>query len=121
MDLQGILGNKKLIPEAGTYSEPELEVGDTIGRIKRDRVNVPLLRKAVKPEISDEAIISEAMKLDDADYDILEETIVFDDYAKRGKAVAGKPLDDRTKFRNEFMSEHGPVFERMMNRLGEQL
>ncbi len=117
MNVGQVLGKKQLLPEAATYNEPELNIGDVIGRVKENRVNVPLLRKASPPNVSDEAILKEALKLDDYDYDSLEEGIVFDDYGKRAKGVAGKSIEERMQFRNDFMSEYGTIFNRMQNRL----
>ena len=104
------------VPEAGTYNEPELNVGDIIGRVKKERINIPLLRKATRPEVTDDEIVGEATKLDDYDYDALEEGIMFNDYVERGKSRQGS-MEDRLMFREEMMTEYGPVFDRMMNRL----
>ena len=120
MNVSKILGKKELLPEAATYEEPELNVGDIIGRVKKDRINVPLLRKAA-PGRSDEEILTEAGKLDDYDYDNLEEGIVFDDYGKRAKKHSKSSMEDRLKFREEFMSEYGSVFNRMQDRLAGAL
>jgi len=109
------------VPEAGTYNEPELEVGDTIGRVKEGRINIPLLRKVSPPDASDDEIVGEALKLDDYDYDSLEEGIVFDDYGKRAKGMAGKSTEERMQFRNDFMSEYGTIFNRMQDRLAGAL
>ena len=121
MNVGQVLGRKQLLPEAATYNEPELNIGDVIGRVKENRVNVPLLRKASPPNVSDEAILKEALKLDDYDYDSLEEGIVFDDYGKRAKGVAGKSVEERMQFRNDFMSEYGTIFNRMQDRLAGAL
>ncbi len=120
MNVNKILGKKQLLPEAATYEEPELNVGDIIGRVKKERINIPLLRKAA-PGRADEEILNEAGKLDDYDYDSLEEGIVFDDYGKRAKGVAGKSMEERMQFRNDFMSEYGTIFNRMQNRLAGEL
>ncbi len=114
--IASMLAAGESVPEAGTYNEPELNVGDIIGRVKKERVNIPLLRKAVRPEVTDDEIVGEATKLDDYDYDTLEEGIMFDDYVTRGKARQGS-MEDRLLFREEMMTEYGPVFDRMMNRL----
>jgi len=100
-----------------TYEEPELNVGDFIGRVKKERINIPLLRSLVRPEATDETIMTEAMKLDDYDYDALEESAVLTEYQKQGKPVAGKSFEERLQFRDSFMSQYGDILNRMQNRL----
>ena len=113
---------KKLLSggDAATYEEPELNVGDTIGRVKKERINLPLFKK-IMPDASDEEIIGEASKLDDYDYDNLEESIVFEDYGKRAKEMVGRSIEDRMNFRQNFMSEYETIFTRMQDRLAGAL
>ncbi len=115
-----ILGKGGIIPTAETYEEPELNVGDIIGRVKQERINIPLLRKGA-PGRSDEEILKEAGKMDDYDYDNLEEGIMYDDYGKRAKAHANGSYEDRMKFRDDFMAEYPEVFRRMQDRVSGAL
>jgi len=118
--IQSMLNNNEVVQEVGTYNEPELNVGPIIGRVKSERINVPLLRKAA-PGRTDAEILEEAGKLDDYDYDGLEEGIILENYTKRAKAHTNSSFEDRMNFREKFIAEYPEVFRRMQDRVSGAL
>ena len=101
--ITSMIAEGQSIPEAGTYDEPELGIGDTIGRVDPNRIDVGVLKQMLSGD--DNSNRAFALGLDDEDYNSLEE----DSVTPIGNELLKTRNIEKAKLRKEYENNKDSV------------